>query len=192
MALINRIARLFKADMHSVLDTLEEPLSVLKQAVREMSDQIEHGEKRLEDLNRRIEKHHRYLEEQEQQFKGIDQQIDLCFRAGNEKLARTTLRRKLEIAKRIKLAEREGSVLATEQERLVQELSNQKAKLASIKEKMEIIADDTRQQHVAQDPCARFSDYAVSDEELEVAFLAERERRAAVVSSHIPIKEEGV
>jgi phage shock protein A len=52
MALITRIARLFKADMHSLLDSIEEPQSVLKQAIREMSEAIEQGERQLEDLTR--------------------------------------------------------------------------------------------------------------------------------------------
>ena len=39
MALINRISRLFTADMHAVLDRLEEPDVLLKQALREMEDE---------------------------------------------------------------------------------------------------------------------------------------------------------
>ena len=40
MALINRVARLFKADFHAVLDQIEEPELLLKQAVREMEDEL--------------------------------------------------------------------------------------------------------------------------------------------------------
>ena len=36
MALINRLSRLFKADFHAVLDQIEEPELLLKQAIREM------------------------------------------------------------------------------------------------------------------------------------------------------------
>ncbi len=35
MALITRLARLFQADVHAVLDRIEEPLVLLQQAVRE-------------------------------------------------------------------------------------------------------------------------------------------------------------
>lgn len=36
MALINRATRLFRADLHAVLDRIEEPDILLRQAVREM------------------------------------------------------------------------------------------------------------------------------------------------------------
>ena len=40
MALINRFSRLFTADMHAVLDRIEEPDALLKQAVREMEEEL--------------------------------------------------------------------------------------------------------------------------------------------------------
>ena len=41
MALITRISRLFQADFHAVLDRIEEPEQLLKQAIREMEDSLE-------------------------------------------------------------------------------------------------------------------------------------------------------
>ena len=38
MALINRVSRLFKADFNAVLDQIEEPEQLLKQAIRDMED----------------------------------------------------------------------------------------------------------------------------------------------------------
>ena len=38
MTLITRLGRLFRADMHAVLDGLEEPTMLLRQAVRDMED----------------------------------------------------------------------------------------------------------------------------------------------------------
>lgn len=40
MALINRISRLFSADFNAVLDRIEEPDVLLKQALREMEEDI--------------------------------------------------------------------------------------------------------------------------------------------------------
>ncbi len=47
MALINRISRLFKADFHAVLDQIEEPEMLLKQAIREMEDDLAETEQRI-------------------------------------------------------------------------------------------------------------------------------------------------
>ena len=38
MALITRFSRLFRADLHAVLDRIEEPDVILRQAVREMEE----------------------------------------------------------------------------------------------------------------------------------------------------------
>lgn len=178
MTLITRIARLFKADVHSLLDALEEPQSVLKQAIREMAVEIERGERQLEDLKRREEKLSSYKAEQEKSLAETGDQVDLCFRANNEKLGRSMVRRKLEIEKRIKLFDRERIALAPERDELTQELSAQRAKLTSVKEKMEIFAEEDRHQACADEIAPPYErDHTVSDEEVEVAFLAEKERR---------------
>lgn len=103
MALVTRIARLFQADMHSLLDSIEEPQSILKQAIREMAEAIEQSERQLEDLERRGETLNTYWARHEKSLADTDQQIDLCLRTNNEKLGRSMVRRKLEIQKRVKL-----------------------------------------------------------------------------------------
>ncbi len=47
MALITRMTRLFTADLHAVLDRLEEPDVLLKQALREMEDDVALREQRV-------------------------------------------------------------------------------------------------------------------------------------------------
>jgi len=47
MALITRISRLFKADFHAVLDQIEEPGQLLKQAIRDMEDELATTEQRI-------------------------------------------------------------------------------------------------------------------------------------------------
>ena len=52
MALITRISRLFKADFHAVLDQIEEPEQLLKQAIRDMQDEIAVAEQRIANRER--------------------------------------------------------------------------------------------------------------------------------------------
>ena len=40
MTLITRLSRLFRADFHAVLDRIEEPETLLRQAIREMEEEI--------------------------------------------------------------------------------------------------------------------------------------------------------
>jgi hypothetical protein len=41
MALITRVSRLFRADVNAVLDRMEEPEILLRQAVREMEEEVD-------------------------------------------------------------------------------------------------------------------------------------------------------
>ena len=50
MALINRISRLFTADVHAVLDRIEEPDVLLKHAIREMDEELASSEQRVRQL----------------------------------------------------------------------------------------------------------------------------------------------
>ena len=50
MALVNRVTRLFKADFHAVLDRIEEPDVLLRQAIREMQDDLAGDEQQLRSL----------------------------------------------------------------------------------------------------------------------------------------------
>ena len=47
MPIINRISRLFTADLHAVLDRIEEPEALLKQAIREMEEEAAASEQRI-------------------------------------------------------------------------------------------------------------------------------------------------
>ena len=41
MPILNRVKRLFQADVHAILDAIEEPEAVLKQAIREMQENLD-------------------------------------------------------------------------------------------------------------------------------------------------------
>ena len=84
MALINRMSRLFTADVHAVLDRIEEPDVLLKHAVREMEEELARGEQRArvlahehETLGERRRKSGAMLAE-------LTSQLDVCFENGNE------------------------------------------------------------------------------------------------------------
>ena len=47
MALITRIGRLFSADLNAVLDRIEEPDVLLKQALREMEEDLQRDAQQL-------------------------------------------------------------------------------------------------------------------------------------------------
>src|SRR5215468_456574 len=99
MALINRMSRLFTADVHAVLDRIEEPDVLLKHAIREMDEELARSEQRT----RQLELERETLAERHRKVQTalaeLAAQLDVCFANGNDELARKVIKRKLETEK---------------------------------------------------------------------------------------------
>ncbi len=180
MTLILRMARLLKADAHGVLDWLEEPEAVLKQAVRDMEAEIEHGERVLKERVRKADRLHALIEQLEQKIAELDGQIDICFAEGNETLARTFIRKKLEVDKRLQTARRTATDIAAEKDTREQTLREQKEQLNAIVEKMQLLVDETHTASARASFCrVENSPFTVSEKEVDVALLHEKRQRAS-------------
>ena len=180
MALITRVSRLFRADAHAVLDRLEEPALLLRQAVREMEAALEADEQ----ARRRFDRQHsQVLARQAELARNIEtttQELDVCFEAGNEKLARTLVRRRLEAERLHAVLGRRVDEVAEALAGLDARLDENRARLEAMRQKAELLADEAP----AERDDATWSErefergLRVGDDEVEIAFLKELKRRA--------------
>src|SRR5262245_6048157 len=122
MTLIHRISQLFTADLHAVLDRLEEPEALLKQAIRDMEEVAAKTEQRVRLLEHGINDLERRRQSIEQSTVGIDGELDLCLAQGEDALARSLVRRKLE-------AERALRAIAARHDDDTRQLTEQRALL---------------------------------------------------------------
>jgi phage shock protein A len=180
MALINRVTRLFKADFHAVLDQIEEPEMLLKHAIREMEDAMAETEQRIKVCSHDQETLADRKGEVERKVAEIDAELDLCFASKKDDLARGLIRKKLE-------AERLSRWLGSKCSAAAKYLSEQRARLDEnrvtldgLRQKAELF---TRRTPAGGEP--EFDDggwmareFRVSDDEIEVAFLRERNARS--------------
>ena len=110
MALINRMSRLFTADVHAVLDRIEEPDALLRQAIREMEEALERADDEVRMLEQECAALVHRQRKVESQLAELGEQLDISFGAGNEELARRLVKRKLETERLGKhIVERQGS-----------------------------------------------------------------------------------
>jgi phage shock protein A len=181
MAIINRIARLFQADFHAVLDRIEEPAQLLRQAVRDMEDELAASEQQI---GIAAQEHDSLLARKsglEQRLADLEQELDLCFASHKEQLARGLIRRKLE-------GQRLLSHIASRQATLGAQLQEQRARLAhnrmtleAMQQKAAIFAER------APDTTGTAADegswiargLAVGEDEIDIAFLREQQARSA-------------
>jgi phage shock protein A len=175
MTLITRFSRLFRADLHAVLDRVEEPQVVLRQAVREMEEDLAAEQRRLgllRDEQRRLAARDADILDS---LQDLAAELETCFDAGKDDLARLLLRRRLE-------AERLRALLARRREesdeglvRLAARVQEKAARLEAMRQKAALFAPEAAPAPADpwETPAA-----AVRDEDVEVAFLRERQRRA--------------
>ncbi len=183
MALINRISRLFKADFHAVLDQIEEPEALLKQAIRDMEDDLANTEQRIKVCAHEQDALKRRSAEFENSIAEIDTQLDLCFDSGKDDLAKGLIRKKLEaerLSKRLNSKVESNERFLDEQQNM---LDDNTATLESLRQKAELFA---QRSSVRADVRSEFDDAAwmsremtVDDNEVEIAFLREKDLRSA-------------
>lgn len=171
MALINRMSRLFTADVHAVLDRIEEPDVLLKHAVREMEEALARGEQRARAL---LHEHDALGERQRKSaalLAELEQQLDLCFTGGNDDLARKVVRRKLETERLERQIAERRAALSKELAALRASVDEQQEQLDAMRQKAELLAAPSAGDDL------RSGDLSVGETEVEVAFLRERQKR---------------
>ena len=180
MALINRISRMFTADFHAVLDRIEEPKVLLAQAIREMEDELAAGEARL---HRASVEQDQVLARQErlaESLTGFDDELDICFDSGEESLARGLIKRKLETGRLLKNAGARRELLLARVTELQAILEENRASLDSMRQKAAVLMEDSLPVCSSGSTEGGFTagDFAILDEEIEVAFLKEKLQRS--------------
>lgn len=172
MALINRMSRLITADVHAVLDRIEEPDVLLKHAIREMEEELarnEHSIRVLEHERSALADRHRKVQAVLAELAG---ELDVCFAAGNDELARKVLKRRLETERleRHVIERREAVDKSLAAGRKT--VHEQREQLDVMRQKAELLTTAPQ----AGDEWGK-TEIAVGEAEVEVAFLRERQKR---------------
>lgn len=175
MALIRRVSRLFAADMHAVLDQIEEPEIVLRQAIREMEEEFARQKQRRKWIRSEIEATAARRAGFDELGRDLDAKLDICFANDNETLARKLTRRKLEAAKLAEQSEAKGQALARQLEELEALLDMNSDQLEGMRQKAALLANDDSGNGGAAD--AHVS--GIDDDDVEIAFLREKQARVS-------------
>jgi phage shock protein A len=168
---------LVKADLHGILDCLEEPEETAKQAVREMEAAIEVEEASLRELDATIDRLEREASELARTQSEIERQIELCFSAGNEELAKSFVRKRLEGENRGRALNRSKDEALKRAAKCKATITQHREELAAITHKLSLFSDAKKVAcEASTSACAR--DWCVTEQEVEASFLAEKQRRA--------------
>ncbi|MEO0575696.1 MAG: PspA/IM30 family protein [Pseudomonadota bacterium] len=174
MALIYRLARLFKADAHAVLDRIEEPQALLKQSIRDMQSDLTQTEQRIAQRVHELETLSRQVRQLDEALTEHTTQLDLCFASGKEALARSVIRKKL-------AGEQLRAQIHSNAAQLNEQLETQRAALAHKRTTLDSLQQKATLFDVgARTPSGDTAQTAtITDDQVEIAMLRERDLRSA-------------
>jgi phage shock protein A len=173
------MTRLLKADLHGILDGLEEPEEVVKQTIRDMEEALAQKVQTLAALHATLQRLTAEEAALARTAQEIETHIDSCFQAGNETLARSFIRKRLETAWQARQVG--GAVAETRQrcELLQQTMAEQRAQLAAVVQQLHLYTARRQQQADVTASCMPGeAGIVISEDEVAVAFLEEQRRRA--------------
>ncbi len=182
MAIITRITRLFKADFNAVLDRIEEPDILLKQAIREMEESLSSGHSRLQRMLDQSSRFRQQITALQQSIAGIESELDMCFDAGEDKLARALVKRKLENQQAQAILKTKLGSSEQHCTELKSRLDQNRVSLASLQQRIETLDLDRGTGSVeggdAGDTARHLFDFVVGDEQIDIALLREKKLRS--------------
>jgi phage shock protein A len=175
MALIRRVSRLLRADLHAVLDQLEEPDILLRQSIREMEQALADDEARHKRLQRRIGDLARQEQEIARALDDSDEELDLCFENGAESLAKGLIRRRLESEQRKARLATQRSDCQQKIEALEQALAENRNRLEQTRQQAELVVRELATE-TPQPQGYRFEP-VVAEQQVELALMREKQKR---------------
>jgi len=175
MTVLTRMARLFRADFHAVLDRLEEPDVLLRQSLREMEEELladQQCEKRWQ-LN--LECLQSKRSNLEKTLTSIGEELDICFAANREELARNLIKRRLETERCLERLVQQSKTMDKSLSDLRTRLRDQQERLEMLQQKAALLNENPSNASSPSD--SRLMETVVGEDEIEIAFLREKQRR---------------
>jgi phage shock protein A len=149
MGVMTRIFRLFKADLHGVMDQVEDKALLLKQCVREMEGSLQQKRQQLDGLNRTSRQMDVEREARERERQKVAADLDLAVRKEKDDIARALIRKRLvleadddRLASRLQQLDAEHARLAEVIRQQEEQLERLKAKCAAYWQQTERCAVD--------------------------------------------------
>jgi phage shock protein A len=180
MTILTRVSRLFKADIHGILENLEQPESILKQAVRDMQDAIDKATANINRLTKQQECLHQKQQTQTLHIDELQQQLRFCFAENNDALAKPVIRKKLHAELSLRELARQLKNTNEEITRKITETEERQEKLQSVRDKLALF---TEQNELYETATATDPNTTITQDDVELALLTEKQRYAELSAS---------
>ena len=176
MAIIMRLSRLFRADFNAVLDHIEEPELLFKQALLDMQESINNDKGVLKQLLSNHLKTQEKIENGNSLLLQIDNELEICFESEKLDLAKQQVKKKVELQRYIQLLQSDYSSITSEISEYEKRIQENESRHTNMQQKLELFDN---QNNTSLFDSNSFSDFNVSVnvDDLEMAFLREKKER---------------
>ncbi len=166
MTIVNRMSRMIKADIHGIMDKVEEPKLMLKHALREMDELIEKEEEKQRNLASNLVQIDDHEKKLKSLFDASNKQLQMCLGENNEDLAKKIVRKKLEIERQFQLNGERRQEIIKQSQYVNERLEEWRARRNEIVSQIQL-AD------LKSDASMVDIEGPVSDDDVEIAYLEE-------------------
>lgn len=181
MGVFSRLFRLCKADLHGVMDQMEDKSLLLKQYLREMEESLKRKENQLEGISRSCLGIQRDLEQRGDEAQKLARDLDLALGKEKDDIARMLIRKRRTLQSGSEQLQRQLEIMAQDRDRLAQMLSRQRLQYDQLKVKAAAFcqhAEQRRWEEHASPMQGDYTDYTwavPTEDEIELELLQRKE-----------------
>ncbi len=173
MGIMTRMLRLCKADVHGVMDQLEDKELLLKQYLREMEAGLDLKTRQVRSLTEHLEQLAGRISAHGQEADKLEQDLALAVQKEKDEIARMLIRKRRTQSTATGRMERRMETLAKEKEQLCQTLAEQRLQYETLKVKAE--AYGRRSPHGPWDDPGPWGPVETDEAEIELELIARKE-----------------
>ena len=133
MGLMTRLLRLWKADLHGVMDQLEDKELLLKQYLREMENDLLDKKRGLDQLDAKIEQIKHTLAGRKKELEAMESDLTLAVEKDKTDIARMVIRKRIALQSTCRHLEHQCSSLESDREKQATILIEQNARYDELK-----------------------------------------------------------
>lgn len=178
MAIIARIVKIFKADIHGVMDRLEDRKLLLKQHLRDMEEVLHRKESKLKKMTAEYNQKQKVIADYRQQWEVLDHDLTVALRKNKYEIARLLIRKIKPLENMSEELTRHSDALNEELTQFKNHLEQQRFRYEQLKYRTTDYLRRTQMQQWEKDvidPVSADGYDAPTDEEIELELLKRKE-----------------
>ena len=174
MGIMTRFTRVFKADIHGVMDQLENKELMLKQCVREMEDTLIKNQNRHKRLKIILDQLTTEIRQFNQERDKLEQDIGIAVLKEKDDIARLLIKKRIKIDEQIHTATRQTESIESQLQKLSETIDQQKCQYEQMQLRSESWLQKSEHQKWEESASVmmNWNDWhSITDEEVELELI---------------------